>query len=362
MPRERLENRFDYRNQDEIIFHDILEIKDMIREFLPRITGKTFVVSGGAGFLGSWFCEVAINSGAKVICIDNMIASTEQSIRNLLGKPNFTFIKEDIAVAKIPDGADYVIHMASIASPPLYQHRPIDTLNSAVLGSINLLEYSRRNKVSAYLLTSTSEVYGNPNEDQIPTPERYAGLVHSYGARSMYDESKRAEEAYCYAYRNFVPVRIARIFNTFGPRIDAKHPSQYGRALIKFIDQAVNGLPITVYDDGSTTRSFCYVVDQIVGLYRLLLREGLDGEVINIGSDREISIKEMAEVVKVISGSNSEIVLNARPGYNLEHDPKRRKPDITKARKLLSFEPSVSFGEGLRRTINWVRAGFNMGE
>ena len=271
--------------QSAIVAQDASAIKDRLQQFAPDIVGKTFVISGGAGFLGSWFCDVAITLGAKVICIDNLIASTKENIAHLMANPNFTFIEKDIAKVRVPDGADYVVHMASIASPPLYQMKPVETLNSAVLGSINLLDYAKRNRVAGYLLTSTSEVYGNPPAEQIPTPETYSGDVHSYGPRSMYDESKRVEEAYCFAYRDHVPVRIARIFNTYGPRIDAHNPSQYGRVLIKFIHQALSSEPITVYDDGSRTRSFCYVVDQIVGLYRLLLTSGIDGEVVNIGND-----------------------------------------------------------------------------
>lgn len=357
MIKKELADQPQEETQEQIISQDIAEIKGRLAEFGPKIVGKTFVVSGGVGFLGSWFCETALSFGSRVICVDNLIASTEQNISELGKNPNFTFLKTDIAKADIPEGADYVVHMASVASPPLYQAKPLDTLNSAVFGSVNLLEYSKRNKVSGYLLTSTSEVYGNPPDDKIPTVEIYPGSVHSYGARSMYDESKRVEEAYCYAYRKDVPIRIARIFNTFGPRIDAKHPSQYGRALIKFVNQAVNKQPITVYGDGNATRSFCYINDQIVGLYKLLLTDSIDGEVVNIGNDKEISIRELAEKIKMISDSSSEVVFNSPPDYNLEHDPKRRRPDLTKARTLLAFNPTVSLEDGLRRTIDWTRAG-----
>jgi UDP-glucuronate decarboxylase len=357
MNKSELQKQTTEKTQEQLVAQDISEITERLAKFGPKIKGKTFIISGGAGFLGSWFCETALNMGAKVTCIDNLVASTKQNIDNFSENPNFTFIRKDIARAKLPKGADYVIHMASIASPPLYQARPLDTLNAAVFGSVNLLEYSKRNKVSGYLLTSTSEVYGNPPDDKIPTVEIYPGSVHSYGARSMYDESKRVEEAYCYAYRNEVPIRIARIFNTYGPKIDAKHPSQYGRALIKFVNQAVDNQPITVYNDGNVTRSFCYINDQIVGLYQLLLTDHVDGEVINIGSDNEMTIKKLTEKIKMISGSKSEIVLNSPPEYNLEHDPKRRKPDITKARNLLAFNPKISLDEGLKKTIDWTKAG-----
>lgn len=357
MSKEQLSELNVDSTQERMITADVLEISDSLTEFRYKMMGKTLVVSGGAGFLGSWFCEVGLELGAKIICIDNLVASTEQNIINLESKPNFRFINDDIAKVKIPNGADYVVHMASIASPPLYQARPIDTLNAAILGSINLLEYSKENNILGYILASTSEVYGNPPYNKIPTKESYLGNVNSYGARSMYDESKRVEEAYCYAYRNYVPIRIARIFNTFGPRIDVQHPLRYGRALIKFINQALNEQPITVCGDGSITRSFCYVSDQIVGLYKLLLTDNIDGEVVNIGNDKEVSIKKLAEKIKKISHSNSEIKYNSQPKYDMENDPRRRKPDISKARKLLDFNPEISLEDGLRRTIEWTRAG-----
>jgi UDP-glucuronate decarboxylase len=342
--------------REQIVEQDILEIRKQLRELKEKIEGKTFVVSGGAGFLGSWFCEVALSFEAHVICVDNLIASTNENIAKLRRSPNFTFINSAIESANIPDGADYVVHMASIASPPLYQRSPIETLNSGVLGTIKLLEYSRINKVCTYLLTSTSEVYGDPPDDQVPTDETYPGIVYSYGPRSMYDESKRVAEAYCYAYKDLVQFRIARIFNTYGPKIDTKSPSQYGRALIKFVNQAINNDPITVYDEGQATRSFCYVTDQIVGLYKLLLTDHLDGEVVNIGNDEEISILDLAREIKQVSQSSSDIVLNTEPTYNLEYDPKRRCPNLEKARSLLGFIPNIPLDEGLRRTIEWTRA------
>ena len=340
---------------EQIVEQDVVRILQQIANFKAKIEGKTFIVSGGAGFLGSWFSEVALKFGASVICIDNLIVSTKENIAKLEKLSRFTFIHGAIEAVSLPTGADYVVHMASIASPPLYQKHPIETLNAAVLGSVKLLEYSRQNAVKAYLLTSTSEVYGNPPDEYIPTAEEYPGNVHSYGPRSMYDESKRVEEAYCFAYQREVPLRIARIFNTYGPKVDAKNPSLYGRALIKFVNQAIHNQAITVYDEGSATRSFCYITDQIVGLYKLLFTEQIDGEVVNIGNDKEVSIRELATKIQAISGTSSEIVLNSPPEYDLEHDPRRRRPDMSKARSLLGFHPSVSLDEGLRRTIEWTR-------
>ncbi len=340
-----------------IIQRDIGEIKLELGCFNDKFEDKTFLITGGAGFLGSWFSEVALAFKAKVICVDNFIASTEENISALRRKKDFTFLNADIAEVNLPEGIDYIVHMASIASPPLYQVYPIETLNSATLGSIRVLEYARKNDVKIFLLTSTSEVYGDPPSSMVPTDEDFAGSVHSYGPRSMYDEAKRVEEAYCYAYRQQykTPVRIVRIFNMFGPKIDAKHPSQYGRALIKFIYQALNNQPITVYGDGYSTRSFCYVKDGIVGLYKLLFTDGMDGEVINIGNDKEITILELAQKIKEVAESESEILTGCQPAYNLAHDPRRRCPNITKARQLLGFNPTVTLEEGLERLISWIR-------
>lgn len=325
------------------------------------VKNKTILITGGAGFLGSWFCQTGLELGAKVICVDNLKSGSFENISDLQAYSGFTVINADISTLAIPVGVDFIVHMASIASPPLYQKYPIETLNAAILGSINTLEYARSQKVISYLLTSTSEVYGNPPPEQIPTNEEYAGSVFSYGPRSMYDESKRVEEAYCYAYFNQhqVPIRIARIFNTYGPRIDENNLSnQYGRALIKFIRQAISNEAITVYGDGSSTRSFCYITDQIVGLFKLMLEQNIDGEVINIGNNEEVSMLYLATLIKELTQSQSEISLNADPFYDLSHDPQRRQPDITKAREKISFQPRVTLENGLIETIAWNKAKY----
>lgn len=347
---------------NEIINEDLDQIESNLSEFALKIEGKTFVISGGAGFLGSWFSDTAIRMGGKVICVDTLIASSQETISHLLPHPNFQFVQEDITTFRFPDNADYVVHMASIASPPLYQKDPIAVLDSGVLGTRNVLEQASEKPYEKIIFTSTSEVYGDPPDEQIPTPETYYGYVPSYGPRSMYDEAKRAGEAYCWAYRADsakkgvdLPIRIARIFNTYGPRIDIDNPSQYGRALIKFVTQALNDDPITVYGDGKQTRSFCYVTDQITGLFKLLLTDDVNGEVINIGNDTETSIGALAEMIKSVSGSNSPIVYNAQPSYNVETDPLRRCPDLTKANNMLSYNPSITLEDGIKRTIAWTK-------
>lgn len=349
--------------KSDIVSKDLDQIALNLSEFAPKIRDKTFVISGGAGFLGSWFSDTAIRMGGKVICVDNLIAGSQKSISHLIPNPHFQFVEEDIAQFSIPDSADYIVHMASIASPPLYQKNPIEVLDSGLLGTRNVLEQARRKPYENIIFTSTSEVYGDPPDQLIPTPETYYGYVSSYGPRSMYDESKRAAEAYCWAYRADaakegvdLPIRIARIFNTYGPRIDVDNTSQYSRALIKFVVQALRNEPITVYGDGKQTRSFCYVTDQVTGLFKLLLTDGVNGEVVNLGNDTETTIGDLAEEIKRISNSQSPIVYNAQPDYNIETDPQRRSPDITKARNILNYNPTTTLEDGLRRTISWTRA------
>jgi UDP-glucuronate decarboxylase len=342
---------------NEIIKKDVERIKQNLIEFEDKIKGKTFLVTGGAGFLGSWFCDVLNEFKARIICVDNLSTGSLENIKHLLKNENFKFIQHDVTKPlKIEENIDYIIHMASIASPPLYQKYPIQTLDANIIGTINILELAREKNVKAFLFTSTSEVYGDVPEHAIPTSENFAGYVYSYGPRAMYDEGKRAAEAYLYSYfkQSGFPVRIARVFNTFGPRLDFSSPS-YGRALARFVTQALNNQPLTVYNDGKQTRSFCYVTDQIEGLFRFLLTDGLDGEVINIGNDVETTIFDLASKIIEITNSKSQPIINSVPEYEIEHDPRRRCPDIAKAKKLLKFQPKVSLEDGLRRTIEFFR-------
>jgi UDP-glucuronate decarboxylase len=347
---------------DEVIESDLDQIKLRLGNFASKVKNNTFLVSGGAGFLGSWFCDVLISFGGRVLCVDNLVTSSEDNIKHLKKYKNFEFIEVDISKFKVPPSIDYIVHMASIASPPLYQKYPIETLDAGIFGIKNLLEYSKSHKVLGFLLTSTSEIYGDPSNEFIPTPENYYGYVSSFGPRSMYDESKRAEEAYCYAYfselkkkgRN-LPIRIARIFNTYGPRLDVQGTSQYGRVLMKFLIQALKGDPITIYGDGSQTRSFCYVTDQIVGLFKLLLEDDIDGSVVNLGNEKEISIFELTKKIIKVTDSKSFINLKSSPAYKIEDDPKRRCPDISKAKKLLGYSNSVGLEDGLQRTAHWAK-------
>ncbi|MFH0832859.1 MAG: NAD-dependent epimerase/dehydratase family protein [Candidatus Aenigmatarchaeota archaeon] len=337
----------------DIIKEDLNTIKSSLKGFEKNIKNKTFLVTGGSGFLGSWFCDTLNTFDAKIICVDNFSSGAEKNIEHLFKSKNFRLLKADICSFKINEKIDYIVHMASIASPPLYQEKPVETIDSNVLGTRNMLELARKNN-ARMLFTSTSEVYGDARV--VPSPENYYGYVNSYGPRCMYDEGKRCAEAYCYSYwkKYGLDIRIVRIFNTYGPRLDSD-ANQYGRALVKFVSQALKNQDISLYSDGKQTRSFCYITDQINGLFRLLLTDGLAGEVVNIGNDKEITILQLVEKVIKLTKSSSKIGFNTPPNYDIKDDPRRRCPNITKARKLLKYEPKISLDQGLKRTVDWVR-------
>lgn len=342
----------------EIIEEDVSSLHSSLQDLGDRISGKTFLVTGGSGFLGSWFCDVLDSFGARIICVDNMSSGSRKNIEHLIGKKNFELVDRSVLEYEPNEKVDYIVHMASIATPPLYMKHPIETLDVNISGTRKLLELARKDGVKGFLFMSTSEVYGNPPDDQIPTKETFHGVVNSFGPRSMYDEGKRAAEAYCYSYYHTykLPIRITRTFNTYGPRLDVESTSQYGRALIKFVAQALKGHPITVYGDGTQTRSFCYITDQIEGLFRLLLTPGIDGEVFNIGNQSEFTIAELAKRIVEMTGSKSEVSTDSPPNYNLKDDPKRRCPDVSKANRMFGYSPKVGLDDGLRRVIDWMRS------
>jgi len=335
---------------NEIIRKDIEATKEKLADFESKVRGKTFLVTGGAGFLGSWICDVLDALNARIICVDNMISGSEKNVE-FFKKTNFQLIKGDICEFKTGEKIDYIVHMACIASPPLYQRHPIETLDASVLGTRNMLEIARENSIQGFLLTSTSEVYGDANV--IPTPEDYWGNVNPVGPRSMYDEGKRVAETYCISYfqKYHLPIRIARIFNTYGPRLDVKLTSQYGRVVVKFISQSLNNESVTVYGDGSQTRSFCYITDLIGGLLKLLLKPNIDGEIMNLGNDEEVTIMDLARLTIKLTRSKARITFQPLP----KDDPKRRNPDITKAKTLLGWMPSINLEQGLAKTIAWFQ-------
>lgn len=304
------------------------------------------LVTGGAGFLGSWLIDSMVAAGARVTCIDDISSGSRENVQHLMGDPRFKFIVGDVCGVELKGKYDYIVHMASIPSPEDYVRRPVEAMLPNSLGLLNVLRYAYKTGARV-LFTSTSEVYGNP--EVVPTPESYWGRVNPIGLRSPYDESKRFGEALCMAYlREYdTDVRVARIFNTYGPRLDFK--SSYARVITRFIAQAFRGEPITVHGDGRQTRSFCYVADVVVCLLRMLLNDNVKGEVVNVGSPHEVQIIELAKLIKKLANSNSQIVFTTpRP-----EDPKRRAPDISKAKSLLNWMPEIDLEQGLKLTIEW---------
>jgi dTDP-glucose 4,6-dehydratase len=306
---------------------------------------ETAVVTGGAGFLGSHLCDKLLLEGLKVICIDNLITGNVNNIAHLAGNENFKFIKHDVTnYIFIPGKVNYILHFASPASPLDYLQLPIQTLKVGSLGSHKALGLAKEKK-ARFLLASTSEVYGDP--DIHPQREDYWGNVNPIGPRGVYDEAKRFAEALTMAYQRYhnLETRIARIFNTFGTRMRAKD----GRAIPNFIMQALHDEPITVYGDGSQTRSFCYITDQVDGLFKLLISD--ENEPVNIGNPEEISVLEIAKEIIRLTKSKSKIVFEELP----ENDPKVRQPDITKAINKLGWKPIIKREEGLKDTIEYFK-------
>ena len=302
------------------------------------------VISGGAGFIGSHLCDRFLAEGHEVIALDNLITGSADNVAHLHGNPRFQFVQHDITKYIQVDGpVDVVMHFASPASPKSYMEFPIQTMKVGSLGTHNTLGLARA-KVATYMLASTSEVYGDP--EQHPQPESYWGHVNPIGPRACYDEAKRFAEALTMSYHRFhqVDTRIVRIFNTYGPR----NALDDGRVVPNFIGQALRHEPLTVYGDGQQTRSFTYVDDLVEGIYRLLnSRENLP---VNLGNPVELSILQFAHLVNALTDNPAGIVFkNARS----EDDPQVRRPDITRAQRLLGWEPKVPVEEGLRRTIDW---------
>ena len=326
------------------------EIEEIIRnlgDISKRIQGTNVLVTGGAGFLGSWICEVLVEQGAKVICLDNLASGLKSNISHLMDRDNFKFVQHDITKPIFFDAPiDIVMHLASRASPFEFEKYPIQILKANTLGIWVALGIAKKHD-ARFLYTSTSEIYGCAEE--IPTTEDYRGNVNPVGPRSCYDEAKRCGESYVIAYKmqHGLDTRIARIFNTYGPRMRAE--GVYGRVIPRFIEQALSNKPITIFGDGSQTRSFCYVTNQVEGLLKLAFLEEAKGEVVNIGSDKEMTILELAKLIKELTKSKSEIVFDELP----KDDPPRRKPDLSKAKRLLNWEPKVELEEGLKRTIEW---------
>ena len=302
------------------------------------------VITGGSGFVGSYLCEKLINDGHKIIVIDNLLTGSRENINDLLDNENFSFIEHDVQDhIEIEDKVDYVLHFASAASPKAYTEHPVNTLKAGSVGTINTLGLAKKHSAE-YLLASTSEVYGDPLIS--PQNEEYWGNVNPNGERSMYDEAKRFAEAAVATYsRSYgLKTKIVRIFNTYGPRMQLND----GRVVTNFIVQALGNENITIYGDGTQTRSFSYVEDTVAGIISLM--NSTEYDVFNIGNPNEMTVGQLAEKIIKLTDSTSEIKYLELPN----DDPKQRKPDITKAKTKLNWEPKVNLDEGLSKTIKWV--------
>ncbi len=309
----------------------------------------TAVVTGGAGFLGSHLCERLLNENFKVICVDNLITGNINNIAHLAGNEEFSFVKHDITnFIYLPGRIDYILHFASPASPIDYLKLPIQTLKVGSLGTHKVLGLAREKKARV-LLASTSEVYGDPVVH--PQTEDYWGNVNPIGPRGVYDEAKRFAEAMTMAYHRShgVETRIVRIFNTYGPRMRLND----GRVLPAFVGQALQGEDMTVFGDGSQTRSFCFVSDLVDGIFKLLMSS--ETEPVNIGNPDEITIKEFAEEIIRLTGTKSKIIYKDLP----EDDPKIRQPNIEKAKRILGWEPKINRSEGLKITLEYFKQVIN---
>lgn len=302
------------------------------------------LVTGGAGFIGSNLCDELIRQGHDVLCVDNLFSGSRDNIRHLLGHPYFEFVRHDMIHPFFAE-VDMIYHLACPASPVHYQHNPIKTIKTNVMGTIHMLGLAKRVR-ARILLASTSEVYGNPTVH--PQREDYWGNVNPIGLRSCYDEGKRVAETLMMDYhrQNGVDIRIIRIFNTYGPRMAIND----GRVISNFIVQALKGEDLTVYGDGSQTRSFCYVSDMVEGIIKMAETEGLTGPV-NLGNPKDSTILEIAQKILLIAGSRSPIVFRPLPS----DDPARRCPDVTLAREKLAWNPRVSLDEGLQKTVEYFR-------
>jgi dTDP-glucose 4,6-dehydratase len=306
---------------------------------------KKVLITGGAGFIGSHLCDLLLAKDFEVICLDNLITGSKENIKPISGNSRFKFIDHDISIPFKSSGAlDYVLHFASPASPIDYLNYPIETLKAGSLGTLNALELARV-KRAKFLLASTSEVYGDPLVS--PQPEEYWGNVNPVGPRAVYDEAKRFAEAATMSYQRFhgLKVKIARIFNTYGPRMRRDD----GRVVPNFVMQAMQNKPLTVYGAGGQTRSFCYVSDLVEGIYKLM--KSKLGEPVNLGNPAEITILEFARFVKRLTKSKSKIIFKPLP----EDDPRQRKPDISRARAKLKWEPRINLAAGLKNTIEWFQ-------
>jgi UDP-glucuronate decarboxylase len=311
---------------------------------------KKILVTGGAGFLGSHLCERLVDAGHDVLCVDNYFTGSKRNVEHLLSRPNFEVMRHDVTFPLYVE-VEQIYNLACPASPIHYQFDPVQTTKTSVHGAINMLGLAKRVK-ARILQASTSEVYGDPEVH--PQPESYWGKVNPIGVRSCYDEGKRCAETLFFDYwrQHRLEIKVMRIFNTYGPRM---HPND-GRVVSNFIVQALNGQPITIYGDGSQTRSFCYVDDMIEGMIRLMESPAEVTGPVNIGNPSEFTMLELADMVLRLVGSKSKLAFKPLP----QDDPKQRQPDITLAKSVLDWKPHVALEAGLKKTIAYFESSFNL--
>ncbi len=349
-----------------IIKQDIESIVKRIKKESRLLEGKTLLISGGAGFLGSYIIATihklnkdVLKKRCKVISIDNFITGTKRRIVKEMQDKNFKFIEGDVTKPlHIKGEVDYIIHAAGLASPVYYQKYPMETIESAIYGVKNLLEIARQKKAKSFLYFSSSEIYGDPDPKFIPTPETYRGSVSSIGPRSCYDESKRLGETICMVYHSLyrTPVKIVRPFNVYGPGM---LPNDY-RVVPNFISKALEKKPLPVHDVGSQTRTFCYISDAIVGFLKVLLSKD-NGQVYNVGNDKnEISMLGLATIIKKLFNGKVDIKTVSYPKRYPQDEPKRRRPDLTKIKSKLHYKPLVDLEDGLGRVIRWYREEYGL--
>lgn len=333
----------------DVIEEDLKSVTESLRDNEISFDQQKILVTGGAGFLGSWTCDALIELGAKVICLDNFSSGQRKNIKHLEDSVNFRLVEHDITQPIFFDEKiDLILHLASRASPLEFTRFPIQIMKANTLGTWISLGIAKKHK-ARFVYASSSEIYGNPEPKHIPTPETYNGNVNPVGERSCYDEAKRAGEAFVTAYhiQHNLDTRIIRIFNTYGPRMRAG--DVYGRVVTRFIDQALRGAPLTVFGDGHQTRSFAYVTDTIKGILKLANQQELTGEIINLGSQEEIEIIQLAKKTIELTESTSNIEHHPLP----PDDPRRRCPDTNKAEELVDWNVETKLERGLRKTIRW---------
>ena len=329
---------------DKIIIEDIETIKRNVKG--DYFAGKKVLVTGGAGFIGSWLCDVLVSFGSEVTVVDDFSTGRTKNIDHLTQNKKFTLIKSDVCEFESKEKFEIILHMAGHASPDEYMTHPIETLQTSADGTRNMAELARKNDATL-IFASTSEVYGDA--EVVPTPETYWGKVNPIGPRSCYDEGKRFAEALLMAYckQYGLDVRVPRIFNSYGPRL--REDGLYGRAMSRFILQALTNQPITVYGDGKQTRSFCYITDTATALILLAASSKANGEVVNVGNTKEVTILELATKIKETTKCNAPITFHPLP----KDDPKRRCPNTNKLEMLVGWKPNVTFDEGLKRVATW---------